>query len=424
MIPVPQSGTLSIAHILGMEDVVRVQDPDLMQTEGADPRWFIRVYVDAFDGNGARCKRRERVYLGRVAEVKKRDAITRKNEVLARINKSQIVLQAQIRFGALLDHYLTEFVRRPEQLASTTRAKYEIHIANHIRPAWAETPLCDINGLAIERWLNAKAQPRIVEKGGEQKIAPGLSWATRTDLRNLMSGIFSKAIDWQLWKCDNPVARVKVGKRRDVRPHVKLTVEQTRMLLAELPPMVRAICETGLYCTLRISEVLGLQWKHIDFTTGLIRVRQRYSRGDLDTVKTEKARREVPMGELAVTFAAFCPRPMDPEGFVFTVPTYVDRRKRPGGCRDDRDINQHFLRPAARRLGLYVPGFGFHAFRREAVTELGATMNPHQIQRMAGHANADMSLHYTLADLQAQEAAVRHLQERIRGKVVEIKKGA
>src|SRR5579862_2004647 len=90
--------------------------------------------------------------------------------------------------------------------------------------------------------------------------------------------------------------------------------------------------------------------------------------------------------------------------------------------RSNRDPNQHFLRPAAIALGIYRQGFGFHAFRREAVTEHGRTMGSLQTQRMAGHATADMTQHYTLADFEAQERSVLALQARVRGeKVVSIR---
>jgi len=39
-------------------------------------------------------------------------------------------------------------------------------------------------------------------------------------------------------------------------------------------------------------------------------------------------------------------------------------------------VLQHFLRPAAEKLGLYHPGFGFHSFRREAVTALAQERSP------------------------------------------------
>jgi integrase len=58
---------------------------------------------------------------------------------------------------------------------------------------------------------------------------------------------------------------------------------------------------------LRISEVLGLQWKHIDFNAGASLVRQRWYRGDLDVVKSQKAVRDVPMGLLAKDLAAMFP---------------------------------------------------------------------------------------------------------------------
>jgi integrase len=58
-----------------------------------------------------------------------------------------------------------------------------------------------------------------------------------------------------------------------------------------------------LYCTLRISEVLGVQWKHVDFRRGVILVSQRFYRGDVDVVKSERSQRDVPMGLLAADLA-------------------------------------------------------------------------------------------------------------------------
>ena len=398
---------------------MRVQDPEIFATEGKNPRWFIRPFVDSFDQEGNAIKRQIRIYLGRCDEMKKREAITKKNEVMARINKSQVVLQAQLRFGALLDHYLAEFVRRPNTLSVATQTSYEYLIENHIEPAWGEKFLGEIRGLEIDRWLSEKGKPKVVG----DKIKPGLSWQTRTHLRNLMSGIFTKAREWGLWRDENPVMYVSVGRKVAAYTQRKLTIEETRQILGALPDDVRLICETALFCTLRISEVLGLSWQHIDFERGLILVRQRFYRGDLDQCKTRRAVRDVPMGDLATSLAALHPGPGHEKEFVFSVKTYANS-KNPRTCRDDRDINQHFLRKAAKAKGFYWKGFGFHAFRREAVTAMGSALGTLQAQRMAGHARADMSLDYTLADHVAQERAVRELQARVRGEVVEIRKGA
>ncbi len=312
------------------------------------------------------------------------------------------------------------FVRNPEKLSVSTRGKYENHIKNHLRPAWGDKMLCDIRPLEIDRWLAGKGKPAVVEVAGKQTIKQGLSWNTRTDLRNLMSGIFTKAIEWGLWTAENPLAHVSVGKKKTARPHQKLTLEETRLLLDLLPADVRIICGVALYCTLRISEVLGLQWQHIDFNRGVLCVRQRYYRGDVDTVKSERSERDVPMGTLAENLAALFPGEGHEQDYVFSVRTHIKRDSLSQSgligrvCRDDRGMNQHFLRPAAISLGVYSKGFGFHAFRREAVTELAKHAGANQAQRMAGHSKADMSLHYTQADMAVQDAAVRDFQDRVK----------
>jgi integrase len=261
--------------------------------------------------------------------------------------------------------------------------------------------LGEIRPLDIDQWLIEKAKPRVIGEGKDQKIKPGLSWNTRTDLRNLMSGIFAKAIEWGLWKGSNPVASVTVGKKKIARPHRKLTTEQTRNLLDALPADVRLICETALYCTLRISEVLGLQWQHIDFLRGVIHVRQRFYRGDVDVVKSERSNRDVPMGLLAKDLLKLHPGAGHEADYVFSVRTHVGREKKPRVCRDDRSIGHYFLKPAAVEQKIYYPGLGFHAFRREAITELAPLVGANQAQRMAGHSTADMSLQYTQSDLDA-----------------------
>jgi hypothetical protein len=120
--------------------------------------------------------------------------------VMARINRTQLVLQAQLRFGEVLDYYLREFVRDPDKLSVSTREKYENHIENHIRPAWEYRMLGEFRALEIEQWLSEKSKPRLVERSGKQQLIAGLSWNTRTDLRNILSGIFTKAIEWGVWQ--------------------------------------------------------------------------------------------------------------------------------------------------------------------------------------------------------------------------------
>ncbi len=86
-----------------------------------------------------------------------------------------------------------------------------------------------------------------------------------------------------------------------------------------------------------------------------------------------------------------------------------------GVCRDDRGIRRNFLTPIAEKLALNYPGFGFHSFRREAVTEIASESDPYQAMRAAGHSNMDTSLLYALTDEQRQEKTIRSIQERVLG---------
>ena len=258
-----------------------------------------------------------------------------------------------------------------DRLAASTRAKYKNHLKNHIRPAFEKMMLCDVQPLLVQQWLDAKALPdpeaeiaRRCEKCHANSWAPsrlcadrersiicktplpagtpaqGLSWATRTDIRNILSSVYTKAIEWGRWKDANPIEHVHVGRKRAAREKRKLTEDQTRRLLVALPHDLRVCCCVSLFCTLRISEVLGLQEKHLNFTANMIEVRQRFYRGDLDIVKSRKAERNLPMGYLPVIRRLYAKA--TPSGSSSRSKTAPQWGKKVAVCRDDRDLNQHF----------------------------------------------------------------------------------
>jgi len=43
---------------------------------------------------------------------------------------------------------------------------------------------------------------------------------------------------------------------------------------------------------MRISELLGLRWKHVELVDGWLRIKEPYHRGDIDVPKTEGSVRE------------------------------------------------------------------------------------------------------------------------------------
>ncbi len=376
----------------------RIQNPTLRQTSRGS--WFIRVWVDVLTKDGI--ERRKKIIPLGPAELGKRGAELARRRAMETINRASYVVQAQIRFGDLLTEYKA---RHYKQVGSAAQKKYESLIRTHIEPAFGGLQLCEVTAKRVQDWIDAKAEA-------------GKSWNTRSDLRQLMSGIFTCAIAWGYWQEGNPIGHVSPGRKRLAREKNKLTDDQTRRLLAELPPQVRTMACVALFCTLRISEVLGLQEKHIDFDAGTIRVAQRFHRGDLDVTKNRQAERVVPMGHLAEDLKLLCLG--DPERFVFQIET---RPGRPGPhqkrfiCRDDRGLQRIFLRPAAKAVGCYTVGFGWHALRREAITAFNASLGVTQAMKLGGHSSVEMSAEYTLADRELQDAAVRERQEKLLGEV-------
>lgn len=342
------------------------------------------------DGSTSRVK--ERIYLGSCSSVTKRQAQAAASAAMGTVNNEKTIVTAQIMFGELLDVYERDYLRKPENLSFGTKNKYSSHIKVHIRPAFGHLRIAEVSTKLIDDWMTTK-------------ISNGSPWGTRNSLRNLLSGIFSVAVKWGY--CEkNPVTHVSAGRRKAARQTKKLTDHEFQQLVNSLPDDVRLICRMAHSSTLRISEVLGIQWKHFDFDRGTVNVEQRLHRGDLAETKTRKSTRTRPLGALAGELRQLYPGPGHEEDFVFGVQTSR------GYCRDDRGINRYYLRPAAKKLGLYYTGFGFHAFRRESVTVISEEAGIAQAMVAAGHTKADMNQEYVLADFEIQSRAVEALQAR------------
>jgi integrase len=372
----------------------RFQSPTLKQNRSGS--FYIRPYVDVFK-NGHLIREKRTIPIG-PASMGKRKAVAAANEIMRTVNRSDFVIKSQITLGAFVQTYRKEHLNK---LSRSAQDKFDWAYRKHIGPAFATLRLAEITTLRLQSWLN-------------EKQTAGMKKASRLGLRNIASGLFTMAIKWELYTGVNPVANVEVYGENDSREKIKLTDDQIRRLLAELRPDVRLLCSVALFCGLRISEALALQERHLDFERNEIQVRQSYMRGSLRAApKTPKGRRNVSMGYLSDELKQLCVG--DPARFVFAIPTGARWGRASGLCRNDSDLVQHFLRPAAKRVGCYHLGFGFRALRREAITEVGAKVGFGEAMNVAGHSTADTSLLYTLQDRAKQDQAIRGFQERILG---------
>jgi len=365
------------------------QNPPLRKSKSTRPFWYIRYRRKVLIGKGQIERVQKQQSLGYCDEIGKREAERLREEILRQLNREVYTIQSHIPFSDFTAIWKEKHI---PNLGAGTKKKYACHLNKHILPAFGVLKLCDVDTELIQDFLNGKERD-------------GLAWWTRSDLRNILSSIFTKADDWGYWKDRNPVERADLGRKRAKREKRLLTDEQFLRLLDELPDFAALICRTADSTGLRISEILGLKWKNVDLTTGWLQIRERYYRGDQDVTKSEKSIRDVPLGHLVDDFRRLKPLDAAAEGYVF------DRGD--GQPYDDRGLLQHFIRPAAVKLGFYWEGFGFHSFRRENLTtfqEVGGSAI--ETQRHAGHSRPSMTGEYTILQRKRQEELVRKVQER------------
>jgi len=392
----------------------RYQDPKVLtRADVRRPFYYILASVPVVTSAGLQHKRRS-FPLGFCNEITMKQAKARKQQILAPINEGRFLIQSQIPFREVAKKF--EQVRIP-QLGKATQGKYLLHLQNHLLPAWRDMKLCEITKPTIEAWLNLKAEPQVItvkRKGVEVTTErAGLSWNTRTDLKNLLSAVFTKATEWGLWEGRNPCEGVIVGKKKLKRMKRIPTAEDLVKFLESLPETViidtdgaRLIIVLAVVAGLRVSEVLGLQSRDIDHRNETLRVDKRLHRGDIDDPKSESSRRVRQIGSLALQLLAYAAgRAAD--DFIF--------QRKDGGLVDDRDLQQHVFRPAAEAAGIYHEGFGMHTFRRLNVTwrqEVGAS--PIEAQKAAGHASLDMTFLYTQNDEVRERDHVNLILDRLK----------
>jgi integrase len=391
----------------------RFQDPKVQKREDVKrPFYFIRPYVPHLTATGIERKKHS-IPLGFCDEISIRQAKAAKQQIMAPINAGKFLLQSQIPFREVCQRFLERHV---PTLGSAAQERYPLQIQNHILPAFADLRLCDITTQMIEGWLWGKAGPHEWKrmKDGEEitVLHKGLGWWDRSDLRGILSGIYTKAMEWKLWDGPNPCKGVKIGPKKAKRPKQIPSGDDLLKFLDALPktPIIepdgaRMIVITACAAGLRVSEVLGLRPADIDAAQETLRVERRWRRGDEDEPKTEASKRLRQIGVLAAALLAYSAG-KHPHEYIFT--------RTNGAPLDDRDLQRDVFRPAAEAAGIYHEGFGMHEFRRLNVTwrqQAGAT--PVEAQKAAGHTSLDMTMLYTQTEIQREREHVEKILDRL-----------
>jgi integrase len=398
---------------------LRGQQPKVhRRSDGADSYWYFRYWRDELLPSGLIQTTRE---VHRIGPVQGAGALTVNQAEAERdrfmeqlsarpLRETPVVVPTEnpgaTLFGTLAElwewDYVEAIVGGKPLVAASTKGKYRNHLHKHILPRWAGTRIGDFRAKDVLDWLQK-------ESG---------SWYMMTDLRNIMSGIFTKAQEWELLPDTfaNPVARVKLPKKWQVYEKRILTEEETVRVLARIEDPHRLVCEICVATGARISEVTGLQLKHVNLEKSFIRIEQRHWRGDIDAPKSERSKRTLTVGSLAERLENWI-RTLSqntPETWLFPQPN-PEKPMWDSGVRA-------VLKRAARFEKCDFPGFGLHSLRRANITwrqEVGASSI--EASRIAGHASTKMTEQYTVVQLNRQEELTRRIQERLAAAATQVR---
>jgi integrase len=369
------------------------QKPNVLKSKGRRPYYYVRYRVRVRDEKSGKFIRKQKwMMLGYCDEIGKREAERERDKLMEHVNGQVFHLRDQTPFREFAALYQRDFM---PNLGGGTQQKYTSLIQTHLLPAFGQGALRDITTERLQAFLT------------EKKNA-GLSWWSRSDLKNLLSGIFTMAIKWNYWAKANPVLGTEIGEKAWKRDNRALSDDEVHRVITALSEgsTVRLIVETLVATGMRISEVMGLRWKHLDFDRGRIYVRERNYRGEQGSPKSRKSRRDLKIQpNLIEKYRLRKPSNALPDDFVF---------QEDGEMLDERSILRYELRPILVANGLYFEGFGWHSFRRTHLTafsEEGASA--FETQDQAGHAKIETTTTYVRTSAERRDAVAQKVVKRL-----------
>ena len=308
----------------------------------------------------------------------------------------------RISFETLVSHYLQRELPQDQTKAKVPKAHstavtYRRYLRKWILPRWKNYSIHDIQPIAVEDWLF------------------GLNTAngTKAKIRNIMSAVFRHAIRHGLlprYADANPIRYVRQTAASEVT-HTILTVEQVVHILSSLREPCRTMAFLDAATGLRVSELLTLKWKDINFDTLEINIRRAIVYGVIGRCKSKASKKPIPLdpflAEVLWKWRLTTPY-NQAEDWVFASP----RKKGQKPYLPGMLIRWH-LRPAAKSAGVQG-NIGWHTFRRTVATLLVANgEDVKTVQESLRHANSKVTL-----DLYAQ--AVTPAKRKAQSKIVQM----
>ena len=198
-------------------------------------------------------------------------------------------ITAAVKFETFAEQWFEEYAKVNLRHTSYARMK---QLTKRVYPAIGHKRLDKITARDIQKFVTD-----MLVNGKNMNTGKPLSRKTAVHHLNFISDVFSYAVRMGML-CDNPCRRVFVPKQEQEEKQI-YTIEQVKILYENLksePMKYQVYLLLSIYIGYRRSEMLGLEWKDIDFEHDLIHVRRtsQYTSEKgiyTDTTKTRKSKR-------------------------------------------------------------------------------------------------------------------------------------
>lgn len=266
-------------------------------------------------------------------------------------------------------HVRTHTISTKKSLLYPVRQKWGKETASYIQR----------NLMEVELWLNTLEK----RKGGLY------SQRAKRHIKAEMHCLFESIMRWGGMDIQrNPISLLRI-KGEPKRAHVQtiVTIEQYETLRKSTDPHVSAMIMLSMCLGLRISEVLGLRWEHVDLENGSLMVAGSSVGKTQAQTKTLASHDDLPLHEDIVKELRQWKNVSGPKnGWVF-------ESELTGRPYHRESLQQKHLVPAGKDVG--IKSLGWHAFRhtyRHMMSELELPMEVQQ--RLMRHADIRTTTQY------------------------------
>ena len=284
----------------------------------------------------------------------------------------------------LLTQWLEKYEK--DRVKARTYSRYQGLLELHILPELGEVELEVLTRRRIQEFLTQKKKEGSLRNSGE-----GLSATTINLMLTVLNLAFEYACDMEYLE-ENPCTRLKrvPDDSKNIEAFTKEEQRKIEEQIVESNDRRLFGIILCLYTGLRIGELLGLEWRDVDFERGVIKIdktvyRDKNGSGNweliIDTPKTKSSKREIPLPRYLLEL-------MQNQKDA-NISNYVVENKK--GERMSIRSYQYMFERLTEKAG--VRKLNFHALRHTFATRaLECGMDVKTLSEIMGHKNASITL--------------------------------